>query len=63
MPLDDTPRNDGGTQNDDLATVIFFLRGAAEAGQMFNSYSGRAAFDAFARLVGHDPATLWDQTR
>jgi hypothetical protein len=64
MPFDDTAKGGGGGGRDnspDLACVLFFLHGAAADLQMFNTYSGREAFDAFARLIGRDPIALWAQ--
>lgn len=50
-----------GKDREDISAVLFFLRGAAEAGQCFNGRRGREAFDAFARLLGQDPAVLWER--
>ncbi|MBP7243208.1 hypothetical protein [Amaricoccus sp.] len=46
---------------DDLAAVLYFLRGAAEAGATFNSREGQDAFDAAARLFGLDPQFAWEK--
>jgi len=46
----------------DLGAVLYYLRFAAEDGLVFNMTTGREAFDAFARLLGQDPAVLWDRT-
>lgn len=65
MPFDDTqgPGDSGsGSSHDDLAAVMFFLRGAAEDSAMYNTFTGREAFDAMARLIGHDPEALWAMT-
>jgi hypothetical protein len=63
MAFDDTPGrggrgNGGGNTPADLAAVLFFLRDAAEDGAHFAGYSGEEAFDAMARLIGHDPDAL-----
>ena len=66
MPFDEGENRGGGggggSSHDDLAAVMFFLRGAAVDGAIYNSYSGREAFDALARLIGHDPSTLCEKT-
>lgn len=66
MPFDDQSagrgEGGGGDNTRDIATVMFFLRGAAEDQQMFNTYTGREAFDAFARLLKTDPDRLWEQS-
>lgn len=66
MPFDDQRKGGGGggggSGHDDLAAVMFFLRGAAVDGAIYNSYTGREAFDALARLIGHDPEALWART-
>lgn len=65
MPFDEGENRGGGgggNSHDDLAAVMFFLRGAAVDGAIYNTYSGREAFDAMARLIGHDPAALWETT-
>ncbi len=63
MPFDDTRKEGGGGDNSaEIAAVMFFLRGAAQEGLIFNSYRGRDAFDAFARLLNQDPVALWERT-
>lgn len=65
MPFDDQRKGGGGgggSSHDDLAAVMFFLRGAAVDGAIYNTYCGREAFDAMARLIGYDPAALWEKT-
>jgi hypothetical protein len=66
MPFDDTRRSGQGGSGDDnsadIAAVLYFLRGAANDCLLFNTYGGREAFDAFARLLKHDPAELWART-
>lgn len=56
MPKPDSQRTG------DVASVLYFLRFAAEDGMTFNCTTGREAFDAFARLLGQDPDTLWERT-
>lgn len=46
----------------DVAAVLFFLRGAAVEGQMFNAHRARDVFDAFARMLGLDPDEAWRRT-
>jgi len=53
---------DSRTDADDIRDVLFYLRGAAEDGLVFNLTTGREAFDAFARLLDQDPAALWERT-
>lgn len=49
-------------RQDDAAAVLFFLRGAAEAGGVvFNGREAQDAFDAAARLLGLDPAFAWEK--
>lgn len=48
-------------RTDDAAAVLFFLRGAAEAGAMFNGREAQDAFDAAARLLGLDPQFAWEK--
>jgi|AntRauMFilla1563_2_1112583.scaffolds.fasta_scaffold00922_6 hypothetical protein len=63
MPFDEG-ENRGGGGNDntpDLTAVLFFLHGAACDTAMHNTYTGREAFDAFARLIGREPDSLWTQ--
>lgn len=55
-------RPDSRTDADDIRDVLFYLRGAAEEGLVFNMTSGREAFDAFARLLAQEPAALWERT-
>lgn len=66
MPFDDQRKGGGGGggsgSHDDLAAVMFFLRGAAVDGAIYNTYTGREAFDAMARLIGYDPELLWAET-
>lgn len=61
MPFDDTQNSGGGGHDSgDIATVAFFLFGAAKERQIFNGHTGHAAFDAFARLLKQKPDQLWD---
>ena len=46
---------------EDAAAVLFFLRGAAEAGVMFNGREAQGVFDAAARLLGLDPQFAWER--
>lgn len=46
---------------EDATAVLFFLRGAAEAGAAFNGREGQDAFDAAARLLGLDPRFAWEK--
>lgn len=48
---------------DDVAAVLFFLRGAACEGQMFNARTGREAFDAAARILGLEPEEAWSRLK
>jgi hypothetical protein len=69
MPFDEGPRRKcggdggGGDNTGDIAAVLYFLRGAAEAGDLYNTYTGREAFDAMARLIDWDPEALWAKLR
>lgn len=47
-----------GRDIQDLTTVLFFLQGAAEDGQMYNSHRADEAVRAFCRLVEIDHATF-----
>lgn len=58
MARPDVPRD----HIDDLRDVLFYLRGAAEGGLVFNMTTGREAFNALARLLDQDPADLWERT-
>lgn len=49
------------SRTDDAAAVLFFLRGAAEEGAIFNSREAQEAFDAAARLLGLDPQFAWER--
>lgn len=47
---------------DDAAAVLFFLRGAVEAGGVaFNGREAQDVFDAAARLLGLDPQFAWEK--
>lgn len=50
------------TRAENIGAVLYYLRFAAEDGLVFNMTTGREAFDAFARLLGEDPAALWERT-
>jgi hypothetical protein len=54
----------GGRRDDtdDIAAVMFFLRGAAAEELMFNTHRGREAFDAFCRILDVPPDDVWDRT-
>ena len=66
MPFDENRSGGGGggggDNSSDIGAVMFFLRGAAEEGLIFNTYTGREAFDAFARLLKQDPGALWEKS-
>lgn len=63
MPFDEGENRGGGGSGgtEDLTAVLFFLHGAASETTMHNTYTGREAFDAFARLIGRDPEGLWSR--
>lgn len=48
-------------KTDDATAVLFFLRGAAEDGVLYNGRTAREAFDAAARMMGLDPAFAWER--
>lgn len=62
MPLDSSKPPHQPSNADDIGAVLYYLRFAAEDGLIFNMTTGCEAFDAFARLLGQDPAALWERT-
>lgn len=60
MALDDKPWPPQGPgrrrfSNDDMAAVLFFLRGAERDGVWFDGYSATEAFEAACRLMEIPP--------
>ena len=42
----------------DITTVIYFLKGARDSGDMYNSYTAADALSAACRLTGVDEAAF-----